>query len=42
MWNDAAGYETYVGHWSRAIEPVRKLDKYVLLCGIILVITVDF
>jgi ubiquinone/menaquinone biosynthesis C-methylase UbiE len=21
MWNDAAGYETYVGHWSRAIAP---------------------
>ena len=21
MWNDAAGYEAYVGHWSRAIAP---------------------
>ena len=21
MWNDAVGYETYVGHWSRAIAP---------------------
>lgn len=21
MWNDAAGYEKYVGHWSRAIAP---------------------
>jgi cyclopropane fatty-acyl-phospholipid synthase-like methyltransferase len=21
MWNDAAGYERYVGHWSRAIAP---------------------
>jgi SAM-dependent methyltransferase len=25
MWNDAAGYETYVGHWSRAVAP-RFLD----------------
>jgi ubiquinone/menaquinone biosynthesis C-methylase UbiE len=25
MWNDAAGYESYVGHWSRAIAP-RFLD----------------
>lgn len=25
MWNDAAGYEAYVGHWSRAIAP-RFLD----------------
>jgi SAM-dependent methyltransferase len=21
MWNDAVGYETYVGHWSRAVAP---------------------
>ena len=21
MWNDAVGYETYVGHWSRALAP---------------------
>jgi SAM-dependent methyltransferase len=21
MWNDAAGYEAYVGHWSRAVAP---------------------
>jgi SAM-dependent methyltransferase len=21
MWNDAAGYESYVGHWSRAVAP---------------------
>lgn len=25
MWNDAVGYETYVGHWSRAVAP-RFLD----------------
>jgi ubiquinone/menaquinone biosynthesis C-methylase UbiE len=21
MWNDAVGYENYVGHWSRAVAP---------------------
>lgn len=21
MWNDAAGYEAYVGHWSRSVAP---------------------
>jgi hypothetical protein len=21
MWNDAVGYEAYVGHWSRALAP---------------------
>jgi ubiquinone/menaquinone biosynthesis C-methylase UbiE len=21
MWNDAVGYEAYVGHWSRVIAP---------------------
>ena len=29
MWNDAVGYETYVGHWSRAVAP-RFLDWLML------------
>jgi ubiquinone/menaquinone biosynthesis C-methylase UbiE len=33
MWNDAAGYESYVGHWSRAIAP-RFLDWLALPSGL--------
>jgi SAM-dependent methyltransferase len=33
MWNDAAGYETYVGHWSRSVAP-RFLDWLELSTGL--------
>jgi SAM-dependent methyltransferase len=33
MWNDAAGYETYVGHWSRSVAP-RFLDWLELPTGL--------
>jgi SAM-dependent methyltransferase len=33
MWNDAVGYETYVGHWSRAIAP-RFVDWLSLPSGL--------
>jgi SAM-dependent methyltransferase len=33
MWNDAVGYETYVGHWSRAIAP-RFVDWLALPSGL--------
>jgi SAM-dependent methyltransferase len=33
MWNDAAGYETYVGHWSRSVAP-RFLDWLELRTGL--------
>jgi SAM-dependent methyltransferase len=33
MWNDAVGYEAYVGHWSRAIAP-RFVDWLALPCGL--------
>jgi SAM-dependent methyltransferase len=33
MWSDAAGYETYVGHWSRSVAP-RFLDWLELPTGL--------
>jgi SAM-dependent methyltransferase len=33
MWNDAVGYEAYVGHWSRAIAP-RFVDWLALPSGL--------
>jgi SAM-dependent methyltransferase len=33
MWNDAVGYEAYVGHWSRALAP-RFLDWLALPAGL--------
>jgi ubiquinone/menaquinone biosynthesis C-methylase UbiE len=33
MWNDAAGYERYVGHWSRAVAP-RFLNWLALPAGL--------
>jgi SAM-dependent methyltransferase len=33
MWNDAVGYEAYVGHWSRAVAP-RFLDWLALPTGL--------